>query len=82
MMMVDAHEEQADIIRQLQLNIADLEDCSGRNNIKVRGVAEAVKPQDHIHYLQQFFLKLIPDLSPRYLLMYRTHGFPQTSAPT
>lgn len=73
--MVDAHKEKADVICQLQLKVADLEYRSRRNNIKIRGVPEAVKPQELITYLQQLFLKIIHDLSPRNLLMDRVHRF-------
>ena len=65
--MVDAHEEQTDM--NYKLKVADLEDRSRRNNLKIRGIPEAVKPQDFIPYLQQIFLKLIPDLTPRDLLI-------------
>lgn len=71
--IVDAHEEQAEQIRKLQLKMADLEDRSRQNNLKIRGVPETVKSTDLIPYLQQLFLKLIPDLTPRDLLMNRAH---------
>lgn len=70
--MVDAHETQSDMIRKLQLKVADLEDRSHHNNINIRGVPKAVKSQDLIPYLQ-LFLKLIPDLIPRDILMDRAH---------
>lgn len=75
--IIDAHEDRADTIRKLQLKVADLKDRSRRNNIKIRGVTEVVKPQELIPYLQQLFMKLIPDLTPRDLLMDRAHRIPK-----
>lgn len=41
--IVDVHEEQMETIHKLQLKVANLEDHSRRNNIKLRGISEAVK---------------------------------------
>lgn len=75
--MVDVHEEHAEQISKLQLKVADLEDHSRRNNLKIRGVPKAVKPNDLIPYLQQLFLKTIPNLTPKDLLMDRAHRIPK-----
>lgn len=40
---------------------ADLEDRSRRNNIKFRGIPEAVKPPDLTHYIQQLFFNSSPN---------------------
>lgn len=75
--LVNAHESQNEMIHKLQLKVADLEDRSRRNNIKLRGIPEIVKPRELVPYIHQLFLKLIPDLSPRDLLMDRAHRIPK-----
>lgn len=60
-------------IRLLQAKVADLENCSRKNNIKFRGIPKTVKPQDLIHYIQQLFFKLNPQLSQADIAIDRAH---------
>lgn len=50
--VVDKQDDHSTIICQLQLQIADLEDCSRWNNIKIRGIPESVTPGELNSYLQ------------------------------
>lgn len=59
----EAYHQHSQEIQFLQAKVTDLEDRSRRNNIKFRGIPETIKPPDLIHYIQQLFLKLIPQLS-------------------
>lgn len=43
---------------------ADVEDCSRRNNVKIRGIPISIQGTELIAYLQQFFKTLVPELSP------------------
>lgn len=61
--VVDVHELQAETIHKLQIKVEDLKDRSRRNNIKLRGISEAVKRHEIVPLLKQLFLKLLPDLS-------------------
>lgn len=51
--LVDAHNEKDDELEALKNKMADLEDRSRRNNIKLRGVAESVPSSDFRRYVQQ-----------------------------
>lgn len=58
--MVDIQDEQAAAVHQLRLKIADLEDSSRRNNIKIRGVSESLAATEIIPYLHQLFRGTLP----------------------
>lgn len=75
--VVDVNEGQAETICKLQLKVADLEDRSRNNNITIWGIPETLKNQEIISYLKLLFLKLLPDLSPRDLLMDHAHRIPK-----
>lgn len=54
--LVDAHDDQAEEIARLKAKMADLEDASRRNNLKLRGVPEAMLPaqlQDYARDLHE-----------------------------
>lgn len=44
--LVDAHNDRDDDMLQLKLKLANLEDRSRRNNVKIRGIPESVKNPD------------------------------------
>lgn len=57
----------------MRLKIANLEDRSRQNNIKIRGGPEAIIPAKITPYLQQLFRKLIHSLTAQELLIDRGH---------
>lgn len=44
--LVDAHNDRDDEMMEMKIKLADLEDRSRRNNIKIRGIPETVKPPE------------------------------------
>lgn len=42
--LIDAHNDQSNDVTWLKAKVADLEHRSKRNNVKIRGVPEAVQP--------------------------------------
>lgn len=77
--VMDKQDAHADIIRQLQLKISDLEDRSRWNNLKIRGIPETVKTGKLYSYLKQLFCKLLPDLNTQDLLIDRVHRIQKPS---
>lgn len=68
---VDIQDEHSEAIHQLRLKVADLEDCSRGNNIKIKGVPEAKTPAEIVPY--QFFCKMLPTRTKQDLLKDRAH---------
>lgn len=75
--LVDAHSEIEEELKQLKLKVADIEDRSRRNNIKFRGIPEAVKPADLTSFLQQLMMKTIPELTAADVTIDRAHRLPK-----
>lgn len=70
---VAIQDEHSEAIQQLRLKMANLEDRSRWNNIKIRGVPEAITPAEVVPYLHQLFRKILPTLMPHDLLVDRAH---------
>uniref|UniRef100_A0A8C5QIC2 Transposase element L1Md-A101/L1Md-A102/L1Md-A2 n=1 Tax=Leptobrachium leishanense TaxID=445787 RepID=A0A8C5QIC2_9ANUR len=87
--MATAHNDMAGVVETLEaklqqcLNkVADLEDRSRRNNLKIRGVPESIHPRDLGTYVADFFSFLLPGVTPETILMDRIHRLPKPpSAP-
>lgn len=77
--MVEAHSAQGEDILWLKDKIADLEDRSRRNNLKMRGVPESVPPSQLLQFAQAFFSTLIPEATASDLLVDRIHRVPKPS---
>lgn len=71
--IVDMQYDQAATIHMLHLKVADLEDHSRRNNVKVRGVPESLHTSENVPYLHQWYRKLIPSLTTNDMLIDRAH---------
>lgn len=68
--LVDAHNTQSEEIAWLKNRfVADLEDRSRRNNIKLRGIPETIPAPQLLQYGQTLFSTLIPALSPQDLIV-------------
>lgn len=75
--LVDACTEQKDDSMWVKMKLADLEDHSRRNNIKMRGIPESVLPMDLRNYANTLFSTLLPELSPIELTIDRIHRIPK-----
>lgn len=75
--VIDAHNEKDDEIPQLKSKMADLEDRSRRNNIKIRGIPETVKPPDLNAYFQNILQEMLPDATVTDLSIDRIHRLPK-----
>lgn len=71
--LVDAHQHQAEEMQLITAKMADLEDRSRRNNLKIRGIPETVPPAELSSYLQQFFKLLVPSLTTLDFTIHRAH---------
>lgn len=56
--LVDSHNEAEDELLAIKSKLANLEDCSRRNNVKFRGVAETIPPADLRNHIQQLIAAL------------------------
>lgn len=74
--LVDAHNDKDGKIETLKNKMADLEDRTRRNNIKLRGVAESVPPSDLRHYVQQLIQELLPDTPAGEIIVDRAYRLP------
>lgn len=70
--LVDCHYEQSEDIQRLKDKVADLEDRSCRNNLKLREVPETVTLPDLVSYIQDLLKLLLPE-DPNNFLIDRAH---------
>lgn len=75
--MVDAHSNHAEEIAWLKNKVADLEDRSRRNNLKIRGIPETIPATQLLPYTQALFSTLLPSLSAHDLIVDRIHRIPK-----
>lgn len=77
--LVTAHNGHAEDISWLKDKVADLEDRSRRNNLKLRGVPESVQQQHLEKMAKELFAALVPSLSESDLTIDRIHRIPKPS---
>ncbi|CAH2283154.1 Hypothetical predicted protein [Pelobates cultripes] len=65
------HLQQA--LKEQNLKIADLEDRSRRNNLRIRGIPESITNEALHNYIHTFFLDLLPEVHPDQVVLHRTH---------
>lgn len=58
--LIDAHNDQADEVTRLKAKVADLEDRSRRNNVKICGVPITITPAQ----LREYACKLMKEYLP------------------
>lgn len=63
----------------VRAKLADLEDRSRRNNVKLRGVPETVPPGDLPKYAKDLIHTIIPDAAPRDIIIDRIHRIAKPS---
>lgn len=61
----------------IKAKLADIEDRSRRNNVKIRGIPESVQQQDLCKYVTQLFITVMPDMSALDLTGDRIHQLPK-----
>lgn len=64
-------------LNAIKSKLADLEDRLRRNNVKFRGVAETVLPNDLRRYLQKMTMTLLPDTPEHEVVIDRAHRLPK-----
>lgn len=77
--LVDASEAQDGESEWIKKKIADIEDRSRRNNLKIRGIPELVQSSDLRSYASDLFSSLLLDLSDIELTVDRIHRLPKPS---
>lgn len=76
-MIVEAHTAQGEDIICLKDKVADLEDRSRRNNIKLRSIPESVPPYQLLQYAHTLLSTLVPMLTAQDLIVDRIHRVPK-----
>lgn len=71
--LVDAHSTLEDEVAALSAKVADIEDRSRRNNVKIRGVPESVSPPNLTSYVQQLIKAVLPSTTTHDLIIDRAH---------
>lgn len=77
--LVDSHNDREDDIIWIKSKLADLEDRSRRNNIKIRGIPETISQDELMQYVLDLFHELLPEASPLQLSIDRIHRIPKPS---
>ena len=77
--LVDAHDTAEEEQTWIKAKLADLEDRSRRNNVKVRGIPENVAPSSLRPYAMNMLAALMPDISAIELSIDRIHRLPKPS---
>lgn len=76
--LMDAYKEQTEDTMWVKAKLADLEDCSRRNNIKLRGVPESVTLNELQKFAGDLIATLLPEVSQIERLIDRIHRIPKT----
>lgn len=77
--MVDTQGEEIEDTDWMKAKIADLEDRSRRNNVKIRGIPESIQQFDLRDYFTHLLLTFIPDAPPGEVIIDRIHRLPKLS---
>ena len=75
--LVDANEDREADNEWIKAKLADMEDRSRRNNLKIRGIPESVQQHDLNHYVTSMFKDMLPDLSDLNVTIDRIHRLPK-----
>uniref|UniRef100_A0A8C5MW90 Uncharacterized protein n=1 Tax=Leptobrachium leishanense TaxID=445787 RepID=A0A8C5MW90_9ANUR len=74
--LIDAHTSLKQSHEKL-LKVADIEDRSRCNNIRIRGIPETVRQEALMDYLYALFQVLLPDMSREQFQLDRAHRLPK-----
>lgn len=61
--LVDSHTSHQNDLMFLKAKVADLEDRSCRNNLKIRGIPETVQTHQLPHFVRDLFKAAVPNLA-------------------
>lgn len=75
--LIDSHNEQSNEVDWLKAKVADLEDRSWRNNVKVRCIPEAIQPVQLRQYATDFIKEFLPDVPDSEIVIHRIHRLPK-----
>lgn len=75
--LVDAYTEHSEDIEWLKAKVAEPEDRSRRNNIKIRRIPETIPATQLQQYAKNLFSPLVPSLSTMKLSIDRIHRLPK-----
>lgn len=71
--LIDAHNDHADDITWLKTKVAELEDGSRRNNVKIRGITEVILPAQLQHYARDLIKVFLPSLPESEMTVDRSY---------
>lgn len=77
--VIDSYEAVKEEQSWVCAKLADLEDRSRRNNIKLRGVPESIPPADLPRYAKELMYTIMPEASPREVIIDRIHRIAEPS---
>lgn len=77
--LTDAHNEQDDEMEKLKAKVADMEDRSRRNNVKLRGVPESVLNSQLNQYACDLIRAVLPSILIPEIIIDRIHCLPKPS---
>lgn len=75
--LVDANEDREEESAWIKNKIADIEDRSWRNNLKIRGIPESVQTSELRAYVTDLFTAVLPDLTAIDITIDRIHRLPK-----
>lgn len=73
--LVDAHSERKEAVEWIKAKLADLQDRSRLNNLKIRGTPETIK--QHWDYFVKLMSHILPDAPTTELIVNRIHRLPK-----
>lgn len=77
--VIDVYEDIREEQTWMLAKLADLEDRSRRNNVKLRGIPESILPADLPKYARDLMHIIIPEVLPRDILIDRIHRIAKPS---
>lgn len=77
--IIDAVDDIKDEQHWVRAKLADLEDRSRRNNVKLRGVPESIPLNDLPKYAKDLIHTILPDAAPRDIVIDRIHRIAKPS---
>lgn len=77
--MIDTLDEVRDEQDWVRAKLANLEDRSRRNNVKLRGVPETIQSAELQNYAKDLIRTILPDISPRDIIVDRIHRIAKPS---
>lgn len=74
--LIDAHDDQVDDQKWIKDKLADIEDRSRHNNIKICGISETVQALELPSYVRSMIKTLLPDQKNIEMVIDQIHRLP------